>query len=467
MLETTKNKTIGEIDITFSEDGMTAYLCLSPDSKNQSYDLEFLCRQLQEAGVNFGIQKETLKQMIAEKRFFEPIPAAVGEPTQDGKDGWYEFLFPTDIDNKPKILKDGSVDYTVCGQVPSVKEGEEIVRYHPASEGKDGRNVFGDIVAAKRGKDLARLRGKGFVVSEDNLVYTSRMTGKVTCRNDYLNVEKELTIEGDVSYTTTGNIHFVSDIHIRGNVLTGMSVVSEKGAIIVDGYVEAAVLVAKKDIILKNGMQGNGQGKIATTGSVSGKFFEQTCIDCDGDVCANSIMNCQISSGQDVKVTGRFGMIIGGNIYAMRSVEAMVIGNISEVKTNICAGIEADLFVLLSQYERTEKKLQEEVETIQAALKKIDDIMKTAPREDLRMKKLQLTRAKIEKDSRINEVIKRKQETVEQMGKANAAKVTVNKRVYPGTVITINGMKVAVKDEIQCVEYARRGSGIISYTVEK
>ncbi len=467
MLETTQtNNTMGEIDITFSDDRMAAYLCLSPKDPKKTYETEQLTRMLKEAGVSFGIREDLLQNMVEKKQYYESVEVATGNPAQNGLDGWYEFLFPVDIDTKPKILKDGSVDYTACGQVPSVEEGQEIVHYHKATTGVDGMDVFGEIASSKNGKDLARLRGKGFLVSEDNEVYTARITGKVTYQNNYLNVDKELTIEGDVSYTTTGNVRFISDIHIRGNVLTGMSVVSEKGSIIVDGYVEAAVLVAKKDVILKNGMQGNGQGKIATNGSVSGKFFEQTHIDCDGDVCANAIMNCQIHSGQDVKVSGKFGSIIGGSICAMRSVESMVIGNLAEVKTDICAGIEADLFVLLSQYEKSQQNLQADIEKILEAIKRINQILEKEAREDLQMKKLQLTRAKIEKDSRINEVIKRKQETLEQMHKANEAKVTILKRVYPGTTVTINGMKVVVKDEIQHVEYARRGSGIISYNIE-
>jgi hypothetical protein len=242
-----------------------------------------------------------------------------------------------------------------------------------------------------------------------------------------------------------------------------MSVVSEKGGIIVDGYVEAATLVAKKDIILKNGMQGNGQGKIATNGSVSGKFFEQAFIDCDGSVAANAIMNCEITCGEDVKVSGRFGAIIGGSVSAMRCIESMIIGNMAEVRTNICAGIEGDLFTMLSQLEARQKKFQEEVETMGEALKKIDVLLEEKPSPDLQQKKMQLTRAKIDRDSRLNEIIKKKQETVEQMSKSNEAKVTIIKRVYPGTTITINGMKVSVQDEIASVEYTRRGSGIVSY----
>ncbi|MDY5577634.1 MAG: FapA family protein [Lachnospiraceae bacterium] len=466
MLETTEQKVLGEIDISTSEDGMKAFLCLSPDDKNKTYELNHLKSLLREAGIEYGIQEDVLHQMIEQKQYFTKVLVAQGNPAQDGKDGSYEFLFPVDIDTRPKILKDGSVDYAAAGQIPSVEEGQDIVYYHPAENGMDGMDVFGGLLVGKNGKDLARLRGRGFVVSEDNLVYTSRTTGKITYINNVLNIDKELTISGDVSYTTTGNINFVNDIHICGNVLTGMKVVSEKGSITVDGYVEAAVLVAKKDIILKNGMQGNGQGKIATAGSVSGKFFEQTHIDCDGDVCANAIMNCYINSGQDVKVSGKFGAIIGGRVCAMRSIDSMIVSNMAQVRTELSAGIEADLFTLLTQQESTQQKLQSEIETILEALKKINAFLENESREDLQKKKMQLTRAKIEKDSRINEVIKQKQLTLEKMAKANEAKVSIRKRVYPGTSITINGMRVLIKEEIENVEYARRGSGIISYNIE-
>lgn len=457
---------VAEVDISVSDDGMTAFLGLFPEDKDTTYEMDYLRIMLRESGVIFGIQEHVLEKIIEEKKYYQKLTVAQGEPPQNGKDGHFEFLFPVDIDTRPKILKDGSVDYAACGEIPSVEEGEEIVHYHPATKPKDGMDVYGEIVVGRPGKDLARLRGKGFVLSEDNLIYTARTAGKVSYVGEVLYVDKVLLVDGDVSYATTGDINFPNDIHVRGNVFAGMSITSEKGSIIVDGYVEGAILIAKKDIILKNGMQGNGQGKIASSGSVSGKFFEQAHIDCDGDMCANAIMNCTINCGQDVKVSGRFGAIIGGSISAMRRVESMIIGNMAEVKTTICAGIEEDLFALLAQHERTQRTLQEELDKIIATENKLNELLEVEDNEDLRKKKMQITRTKIEKDSRINEVLKRKQETLEQMGKANEARVTILKRIYPGTSITINGLSVKVKDEIDHVEYSRRGGGIISYNIE-
>ena len=109
---------------------------------------------------------------------------------------------------------------------------------------------------------------------------------------------------------------------------------------------------------------------------------------------------------------------------------------------------------------------QEEVEKILDALKKINKILETSPTPDLQQKKLKLTRAKIEKDTRLNAIMKRKQETVDQMSKTNDASITILKRANPGTEITINGKHVSVQDEITGVEYRRRGTGIVSYGLE-
>lgn len=465
-MEKVDKNDFGEVQVEISEDDMAAYITLTPEKRDHEYKMDELKILLKAAGVEHGVQEDVLQKAVSEKRYYERFAVARGEEPLDGKDGWFEFLFPIHVDTRPKILKDGSVDYASCGQVPSVGEGQEIVHYHPAQKAKDGMNVLGQLLPGRNGRDLARLRGKGFELSPDNLVYTAKLTGKATYQNDILNISAELTLDSDVSYTTTGDVHFIGDIRIRGNVLSGMKVTSEKGSIIVDGYVEAATLVAGKDVVLKNGMQGNGQGKVAAKGDVSGKFFEQTFIDCDGNVAANAIMNCQITCGQDVKVSGRFGAIIGGSVSALHSIEIMVAGNMAEVKTELCAGMEDNLFALLMQHEKSRQQIQEEVEKILDALKKINKILETSPTPDLQQKKLKLTRAKIEKDTRLNKIMKRKQETVDQMSKTNDASITILKRVNPGTEITVNGKHVSVQEEIAGVEYRRRGTGIVSYGLE-
>ena len=88
-------------------------------------------------------------------------------------------------------------------------------------------------------------------------------------------------------------------------------------------------------------MQGNGKGKIVAGGNVSGKFFEQVTIESGGDVSANAIMNSRIYAKNDVTVSGKFGIIIGGDVNAEHIISATIVGNMAEVKTYLTAGVAA------------------------------------------------------------------------------------------------------------------------------
>lgn len=464
MQENNVEKDVLNIRVTISDDVAAAYICIRKPAAGESYTLEMLLDAARDAGVTYGINEDVLKTILVKKVFDKNVKFAQGTPAVDGKDGWFEFFFDTQLDTKPKILKDGSVDYSEYGSVPSVVQGQRLVTYHPSIPCKNGVNVRGGSILAKKGRDLAKLKGKGFNVDEKGINYTAKCEGKVTYLDKRLVVDNELVVEGDVTYNT-GDIEFQNDIHIRGNVCTGVCVTSQKGSIIVDGYVEQAALYAKKDVVLKNGMQGNGKGKIEAGGDVKGKFFEQANIVCKGDVQANAIMNTTIDCGQDIIVSGKYGVIVGGSVSAMRYIRANIIGNMSEVRTEIKAGVDGDLFALLSQCEHNKAESEKALRDVTNALEKIKLAMERLNTPDLSKKRMQLMRVKIECDTKVNELEKRLQEIVDQMAKSNLAKITINKVVNPGTAISINGVKTMVTEENHHVEYARRGTGIIVYNI--
>lgn len=198
---------------------------------------------------------------------------------------------------------------------------------------------------------------------------------------------------------------------------------------------------------------------------MTGKFFEQVQIKCKKDINANAIMNSDIECGQDVIVSGKYGIIIGGKVSATRYIHATIIGNMSEVKTTLCAGVDGDLFALLSKCEQDISEIGRELAKITNVLGQVQILIEKTGRSDLIEKKMALMRTKIEKDTKLSELTKKKQSIVEKMGKANLAKVTIEKIIYPGNVITINGVKAVVTEEEKHVEYARRGAGIIVYKI--
>lgn len=432
------------IEMFLSEDGCQVFVKLRDNSRKVTR--EEVVRCLEDISVTTGIMYDAIDAMLAKNKIGVAYPVAECTKAVDGRDGWFEFLFETDVDTKPKILQDGSVDYSAYGEVPSVEEGEKIAVYHPAIPGEDSVNYRGETIVAYKGKELARLKGKGFYVSEDGRSYFAKTAGRAMYQKERLTVENELVIEGDVSLST-GDINFSNDIHIRGNVLTGVVVATAKGSIVVDGYVEASELYAGKDVVLKNGMQGNGKGKIIAGGSVSGKFFEQVHIEAKEDVRANAIMNSYVKAVRDVEVSGKFGIIIGGEVTAERYITATIIGNMSEVRTNIRAGVEENLFSILSEKEREQRELETELKKITDGIAKIDAVLKKGPREDLQMQKVKLIRAKISKENTINGKIQEKQKIMDSMSRANVATIKVQKSLYPGTNVSINGVKAQIKEE--------------------
>lgn len=467
MEKTLSNDTIESMDgvaITFSPDDMEAYLCIKNGEDN--YTPSLIKSRLKEAGVVTGVMDDVIHDMLEQGIYGQEIKVAEGIRAVPGVDGWYEFLFETECDDKPKVLDDGSVDYSMYGDIPSVEEGAVVAVYHPAQESKDGVDIFGQLIVGTKGKNMAKLSGRGIAVLEDGCTYVAKYGGKITYQDGRVFIEQELFIKDDVS-TSTGGITYRNDIHVSGNVLTGVSLVSEKGSIIVDGYVESASLKAYKNVILKNGMQGNERGKIEAGGDVSGKFFERTQIKAGGDVNANAIMNSTVEAGNDVVVSGRFGIVIGGEIRASHQIKATIIGNTAEVETRIFAGVEGEILPRLTKCETQKKEVEEELAKIMQGLEAVNELLAKKDSEDLQKKKMLLTRSKIERDSQINVIEKQRKDLLELYSKANEAKVTIDKTIYPGTMISINGMRKNVTEDEKHVEYARRGSGIIVYHIEE
>lgn len=450
-----ENKEEQKIVVWVSPDGLSAFIKI--ELPNNEQDLkEEIKKELEEKQVVYGIDWNLIDSIVKEKRYFQEFQIAKGVESQSGEDGYYEYLFDRDIDVRPRILKDGSVDYKSMGEVPIVKENQELARYHPATEGKNGKSVRGEEIIGRKGKDLQALKGKGFTVSEDKTLYRAAITGKVTAQARILRVSSLLEINGDVSIST-GGVNFAGDVLIRGNVLSGTEV-TVQGDIEVNGCVEAATLIAGKNVVLKNGMQGNGKGIIRAGGNVSGKFFEQVSIEAKGNVSANAIMNCDIQCGDTIQVAGRFGIIVGGKVSALREIEATIIGNMAGTKTSLETGTKEDLFMKMQQLERQCNEISIETAKYSSALKKITEIIeKQGMAPDLQRNKISIMRKKIEKEAILSDLENQKAELAEKMGKCSNARIIVAKSIYPGVILTINGITERIKTENYNSTYQKKG----------
>ena len=99
--------------VSFSPDGMTAYLRLPEPFDGLKYRLEDVQAALSASGVKTGIDQKMILKMINEGVYGRAVPIASGKPAKDGKDGYFEYMFQSQLDGKPVINEDGTVSYTI------------------------------------------------------------------------------------------------------------------------------------------------------------------------------------------------------------------------------------------------------------------------------------------------------------------------------------------------------------------
>lgn len=452
------------IEVRITENALQAYITLTPYSKEATYTMEQVLSQLAVNKILFGIKQDVIKDMIKKKSYFTEILIAEGIPAVDGVDGYYQYFFNREVNNKPIVLADGSVDYSTLSKMEMVYQNQIIARYYKATKGVLGRNVKAQQILAKNGRELQPLRGKGFRASDDKTVYYSNLDGKIEYRNEQIEISNLLVIEGDVD-TLTGDANFSGDVTVKGNVMTGAAV-KAGGNIHVIGHVEAADLIAGGNVVLQNGMQGGGKGHIIAGKEVSGKFFEQVNIKADGSVNANAIMHCNITTKEEVIVSGKRGVIVGGVINAVSGVTATIIGSMAEVQTDINIGYQTDPMPEIIKREEEIKSLITEIRKIDEAIKTVIAYIEKEHKQELLPQKIQLLKTKIDRNSQISTIMKERNKLLEELERAKDGKVIVNRAIYPRVRVRINGSMLIVKEEFTNVLIRRKGLDVCLFAME-
>ncbi len=329
--------------IVLSPDGMEAYLSMS-DPDNKPTEDEVL-KEVWNCKIRKGILRAEIKKATDGTYEEDTVLIAVGKNAINGKDGWYEYFFHTEINKKPKLNEDGSVNYKDIEWYDAVKKGDKIAYYHKAEDGTDGYDVEGNVLKSVRGHELSALSGNGFVLDRDKCTYYAKTDGMVRLNGENLEVNEMLEV--DEINASIGNIVFDGSIHVKGDV--GENVLIKAGKdILIDGFVEAAQLEAEGDIVLRRGMNGDEKGKIKAKGNVTAKFLESANVYSGGYINIDYSMNSILYAEKTVEAKLRTGSIAGGTCTGVKGVNAMNIGTKASVRTVIKTGISEALLQINS-----------------------------------------------------------------------------------------------------------------------
>lgn len=445
--------------VRVTEDKSEAWLYLCAPEDGREYEKAEVLRYLNANSVVAGINESHIAAMCRKKIYEREVKIASSVKGEEGSAGRYEFFFDTQK-RKPEIREDGSVDYRSMSLVQNVEEGELLAVYHPAVQEKPGMDVTGETQRAVVYKELRPLTGKGISNEKDPNQYYATKSGKIEYDgSNKLSIVEVYEVQGNCDFANNPVIEFNGDVVINGNVEAGVVIHAGK-TLTVEGVVEAAELTAGGDICLKRGIQGSGKGTVTSGGDVFTEFIEYANMTAEGNIQSGVILSSEVSAGGTVILTGKKGLIAGGNVHGMLGITCISAGNISMIKTGLHAGVLPEMMdqriAVNEEYSKANKELDDVVESMAKILRVRQ---KTGVLSEQLQKHLaELKKTKDEVYQRCREIKKQADALEEMVMAAREAKIRVNGNIYHGVIIGIDSHQLVISRDTSFMEYqAQRG----------
>ena len=275
-----------------------------------------------------------------------------------------------------------------------------------------------------------------------------------------LNVFPVYEVNGDVDYKH-GNIDFVGNVVIRGNVLSGFKV-KAAGDIRIVGGVEGAELEAGGSIEITGGIIGYNKGLIHAGHHVKCTFIQEGNVDAGEDVLVSqSIMHSNVRAGHAVICAGTKGLIVGGSTQAGEHVSARVVGNTMSTVTSIEVGVLPRLRNEMNELRKEMREQMDSLDKTKKALTLLDQLAaagqltpdKMAMRIKLNSTQKSALHQSEEMKMRILEIEKVLEDT-------SRARVDILKVIYGGSKIVIGRYTKFIKDPVSRMSFCYQDGDI-------
>lgn len=456
----------GEVEIKISADEMEAEIIISPPFGGNPVDIEKLKSALLKHNVVVGIEEEELWELLEAGKTYIATLKIKGIPPTPGEDAKIEYLFHTEPEKTgPEIREDGRVDYRSISVIESVQKGAPLVQKIPPTFGKPGKTVTGKEVPAVKGKDidLKFIAGKGTVLSEDGLQILADIAGRPAIVNNRVCVLPVYEVRGDVDFKV-GNIDFIGNVVVGGNVTSGFSIKSG-GDIEIFGNVDEGVFIeAAGKVVIKGNIYGKGKTNIVAGGDILTRFVNAATLKAKGNIkIMEAAMDSTLIAGKKVLVEGgKKGLIVGGLVRAGEEVRAITIGNAYATLTEIEVGINPELREELKNLEEKISQDQDNLNKTQNAIESLKQLQKQLGELPPAKKELllKLTRVQFQLMGQLKTNVEKKLQLEESLKQSISARVAVADTVYPGVKITIKRAITFIKEEMKFVTFYEKDEQI-------
>lgn len=446
-----------------SANKLKTYIRIELFEKDTEISPDEILNYLAEQGIVYGIRENEIRSYCENKEYNKELTAACGKEPVNGKDA--ELVYDFDVSNGCRFTEkeDGSIDFHNLNNVINVNKNDVLCHIIPVQEGVDGVDVYGNVIAYKKGSTVSFNNGNNTYVSDDGLKLLAAADGSAEISNDKVYVESVYKVENVDN--ETGNIDFVGNVVINGDVKAGFSVAS-KGDIKIRGMVEGAHIKADGDVVIGKGMNGMGKGTIRAKGNITSKYIENASIVSDKCVYAEALINSDVTAKESIILRGSNAAIIGGTSQAENMIFAKTIGSKTNAETNIIINLTRYMEEqkLYASKKKVNDSLEKELDLKNKELKEIEektDIIMSSGM-DLNSKnsvKKQLLLKKIMVNNEIQDLKRQLTEIIPTDNIANH-KIVCKGIMYSNTRITIGWMKHRVRQDISYSKIYNDGNDI-------
>jgi uncharacterized protein (DUF342 family) len=422
----------------------------APKNGGNDITVKILKEALDEAGVCYGIKEDVLLEIAEKKIYDKELRVAEYTPPVPGKNGSISYRY----ERVPTALlvenEHGKVDYRELGLFKSVIKNTVIADITPPEEGIPGIDVFGREIAPKPVSKAAFTTGVGTVLSDDGLQLIAAFDGVINFENSAFVVRRDLNIKADIDFNT-GNINFLGDINIYGNVGEGFKVESTGGNIVIYGAVFSGAEISATGSITLN--QVCNHAVINAGRNINATFCEYCDLFADGDITAQTLIVSTVYCGGILTCTGKGGLVGGHYTILSGAVISGNIGSPNYPQTEILLGNNTVLADerdrLRSDIIRTENEITDLTMIVDYLnAKKRKEYTLTEEKEHMLGKSV---RTRIMKNRAVLDAKKRIEEIDHLLENVQDLRMKVGGTVYGKTRICINTAKYVVKDDRQRV----------------
>ena len=387
----------------------------------------------------------------------------------------YYLKFYIDIEHKKEVSEKEKVDFRKISSIINVIKDQLVAEVVPEENLTDK-----DI--EKYYQEIGNIEDAGNLFSEEHFYIDDKDPSKIYAKisgnfykeNGKFYIKEKITVE-NVDFST-GNIHFVGDVVIKGDIKPGFEVKARN--VFVGGNVDNSKVIAGEKIVVKGGvvgLQGSYECILRAEKTITLNFIENSHVECNGSVyIKKSSMHTDIYSNENIVVSENPGYIVGGEIIAKKNILVRVVGSKWGTRTILKVGINPFKYLRLKEFLARKEKREKLLEEVEKSLKYLNEVLENAKNSDEKIeleKEIEDIKAKKEKFQkrlkRLDKIIRKlKEEISEENEKLNLdeAKIYVFEKVYPGVELrlglnhhriyeTIEGRNCFYLDENKEVKY--------------